>query len=202
MVDYRDDFPQRLIKHMADGMSFTSFAAELGCNERTLRKWMRAHPEFKQARSIGKAKIQAYFERLGKRIAAGSLVRVAREEPVTDAAGNPVFDAHGKAVMKRWFLPVAGNATVWIFAMKNHCGWRNEPSNRVNVNVMQNQAVAVRNEVQALSDEEIVERRARAQKTLELAAKELPNGDTLDAALGARAVDAVGGRNRGPQGAR
>jgi hypothetical protein len=198
MVDYREDFPQRLIAHMADGMTLKGFAAELGCHERTLRKWAKDHPEFSEAKEIGRCAMEAYLIRLGKRIASGNLVRVAREEPILDKRGNPILDSSGKPAVKRFFIPTQGNAAVWIFMMKNQCGWRNEPRVSVKVNQSQQQGIGVRNDIQAMSDAELSAAIEASEQTLRLAQKKVPDGPAKSTNRSGKAVP-VKRRGRPPK---
>ena len=63
---YRDNYPAKLIEHMRDGNPFASFGAEVGCSKQTLYNWMAAHPEFAEAREIGRSLALKWWIDAGK----------------------------------------------------------------------------------------------------------------------------------------
>lgn len=63
---YRPEYCEMLIGHMDnEGKSFESFAALIRVGIRTLYVWEKEHPEFLQAKEIGMALAQAYWEEIG-----------------------------------------------------------------------------------------------------------------------------------------
>lgn len=63
---YKPEYCEQLIQHMEwDGKSFESFAAAINVGIRTLYVWEKEYPEFLQAKEIGMAKAQAYWEEIG-----------------------------------------------------------------------------------------------------------------------------------------
>jgi len=78
---YEPDYCEAVVKHMADGASLTSFAAEIDVARSTINEWMEVHPEFSEAVRRAKAKCAAWWEKRGRSIAetgggpgAGTLV--------------------------------------------------------------------------------------------------------------------------------
>ena len=68
---YKPEYCDMLVKHMAEGASMTSFAAEIDVSRETISEWSRVHPEFSVAVKKGKAKCAAWWERLGRTGAMG-----------------------------------------------------------------------------------------------------------------------------------
>ncbi len=66
---YDSTYCARVVEHMADGASLTSFAAEVDVARSTINEWMDAHPEFSEAVKRGKAKCAAWWEKQGRTIA-------------------------------------------------------------------------------------------------------------------------------------
>lgn len=66
---YRQAYCNKVIEHMADGASLTSFAAEIGVCRDTVSEWAKVHPEFSVAVKIGKAKCAAWWEAANRRLA-------------------------------------------------------------------------------------------------------------------------------------
>lgn len=94
--DYKPEYCELLIDHMSEGLSFESFGGVVGSHRDTLYEWTKVHPEFKEAREIGKSKSRLFWEKLGIEGLWGS-----KEGPNL-------------------------NATVWIFNMKNRFQWRDK----------------------------------------------------------------------------
>lgn len=59
-----------VVEHMRDGASLTSFAAEIDVARSTINVWMDEHPEFSEAVTRAKAKCAAWWERVGRNLAA------------------------------------------------------------------------------------------------------------------------------------
>lgn len=77
-----------VIKHMANGHSFWSFAAEVDVCFDTLSEWTRQHEEFSEAKKAGMAKLLKFDEQLNLAGASGQLKRVARTETFYDENGH------------------------------------------------------------------------------------------------------------------
>lgn len=71
---YKPEYCDMLVKHMAEGASMTSFAAEIDVSRETISEWSRVHPEFSAAVKKGKAKCAAWWEKLGRVGAQGGEV--------------------------------------------------------------------------------------------------------------------------------
>jgi len=63
---YKPEYSKRVIEHMADGASLTSFAAEVGVARSTINMWMEDNPKFSESVKIAKAKCAAWWEKLGR----------------------------------------------------------------------------------------------------------------------------------------
>ena len=59
---YKDEYCQQLVDHMAQGYSFESFGANVGCGRRTLFDWVDKYPDFKEAQKQGYEKGKKLFE--------------------------------------------------------------------------------------------------------------------------------------------
>jgi len=70
---YKKEYCQMLIDHMATGMSFESFAAEIETHRGTLYNWKKQYPEFLNAHKIGIDKMTKFFEKIGLMGMAGKI---------------------------------------------------------------------------------------------------------------------------------
>lgn len=68
---YKPEYCEQLINHMANGLSFESFAGLLGVSNKTLYNWTKLSEEFLQAKEIGFEKSRLFWEKLGVAGAAG-----------------------------------------------------------------------------------------------------------------------------------
>lgn len=64
-TDYRPEYCQMLIDHMASGLSYLSFAAVVDCNESTLYEWEQKNPDFSNAKKDALSKNRLFWEKLG-----------------------------------------------------------------------------------------------------------------------------------------
>lgn len=109
---YRPEFCELLITHMSEGRAFETFPAllkkECGVkvDRATLYNWAKAHPEFFDAKKHGQDLSAKYWEDL----------LINHVVNVTESG----YDELGNKVTKSKSM----NASVWIFAMKNRFGWR------------------------------------------------------------------------------
>lgn len=62
---YKPEYCQKLIKHMQKGMSFESFAGLVGVSKQTIYDWLKANPEFADAKSIAVEKARLFWEEEG-----------------------------------------------------------------------------------------------------------------------------------------
>ena len=64
-TDYKPEYCDELIDHMAQGFSFESFAGRISVAEDTLYEWQNVHKEFSEAHRTGKSKMRMFWEELG-----------------------------------------------------------------------------------------------------------------------------------------
>lgn len=113
-----------LIEHRKQGGSFESFSAKIGTHRETLYAWAQVHEDFSDAKKTALEASLEFYEALSLRGMSGQLKRVATEEAVLDAEGNPVLDSKGQPKMKRTYAPAQFSAAAWIFTMKNVHQWK------------------------------------------------------------------------------
>lgn len=82
-TDYRAEYCERIVAHMSEGASITSFAAEIDVARSTINEWMSKQPEFSEAVKKAKAKCAAWWELRGRKLATG------------DEDGNPTLVIFG-----------------------------------------------------------------------------------------------------------
>jgi hypothetical protein len=70
---YKPEYPDMLVKHMAGGLSFETFAALCDVCRDTLYEWASTRPDFSDAKKRGEAKSQMFWERLGRDAALGTV---------------------------------------------------------------------------------------------------------------------------------
>jgi hypothetical protein len=68
-TDYREEYCQMLIDHMAEGYTFASFAGDIGVHKDSLYEWCDKYPSFSEAKKIGRAKQMKANEKLIRDIA-------------------------------------------------------------------------------------------------------------------------------------
>lgn len=107
---YRKSYCAALIAHMADGLSYESFAATIDVSRDTLYEWEKRHPQFSDAKKLGEDRSLLWWEQIGK---AAML-------------GNDVKLKTGQILSMRNFNP-----TIWIFSMKNRHGWRDRHDHQI-----------------------------------------------------------------------
>ncbi|MEN6621514.1 MAG: hypothetical protein ABFD50_08210 [Smithella sp.] len=71
--EYKKSYCQRLIDHMAKGLSFISFAGEVGVTKSILNDWLIEYPDFKEAKEIGEMKSLLKWEKIGISGTTGAL---------------------------------------------------------------------------------------------------------------------------------
>lgn len=86
---------------MSKGFPFECFAGEINVNPDTVYEWCKVHPEFSEAKKIGRAKSLKYMMNLGR----SGMLRVVRDE-------------EGVQRQVKFF-----DSTVWVFMMKNMHKW-------------------------------------------------------------------------------
>jgi len=72
-TDYKPEYCQMIIDHMAQGFSSTSFAAEIGQAKSTIGTWANNHPDFMAAKKVAEAACEKWWENLGKDGAEGKV---------------------------------------------------------------------------------------------------------------------------------
>jgi len=77
---YKPEYCDRLIEHMATGMSFETFAAEVDVCFDTLYEWQNKHPAFSDAHKKGRARLHKFWEKLGL---AGAMGKIPGFNPAT-----------------------------------------------------------------------------------------------------------------------
>ena len=70
---YKDEFCEKVVTHMADGLSFDSFGGEIGVSRQTLYRWIERYPEFADAKSQGDMKCLLWWEKIGRSGLVGKL---------------------------------------------------------------------------------------------------------------------------------
>lgn len=65
-TDYKHEYCDLLINHMAEGLSFESFAGKVNVSKQTIYDWMQKNPEFLDARKKGDALSLLWWEKEGK----------------------------------------------------------------------------------------------------------------------------------------
>lgn len=108
-TDYKIEYCEMLINHMAQGYSFESFGADAHCAKDTLYEWVKVHPEFSYAKSEGTLLSLKWHESVGQKGMMGLPIEVQMK------------DKHGniKTITGKNFNPV-----IFKFMMANKHGWK------------------------------------------------------------------------------
>jgi hypothetical protein len=59
---YSDDFCEKVIIHLSDGSSLSSFASSLNVSHSTVKRWTTMYPDFGEAVEIATTKAMAFWE--------------------------------------------------------------------------------------------------------------------------------------------
>ena len=62
---YKEEYCEKLVAHMAKGLSYESFAGLIGVHRETLYEWERKHEIFSDSKKIGKEKCLLFYETIG-----------------------------------------------------------------------------------------------------------------------------------------
>ena len=100
-TDYKPEYCQMLIDHMAEGYSFESFAGKTRTCKDTIYHWAKVYPEFSDAKKQAFEMSRLFWEG----VALNHIVNISESSK----------DSDGSTYNKSTSL----NSTVWIFNMKN-----------------------------------------------------------------------------------
>jgi hypothetical protein len=64
---YKPEYCQELIDFMGQGYSIEAFAGKIDTHKDTIYQWVKAHPDFADAKRLGFAKCQVFWEEIGLR---------------------------------------------------------------------------------------------------------------------------------------
>ena len=70
---YKPEYTEMLKKHMAEGLSFESFAGVLLVTRSTIYKWVDEHEEFSDAKNAGQHASLLFWEKLNRSQAGGKI---------------------------------------------------------------------------------------------------------------------------------
>ena len=65
-TDYKPEYCDLVIEHMATGLSFESFAGLVRASKQTIYDWANKNPEFLDAKDIGFELNRLYWEKMGR----------------------------------------------------------------------------------------------------------------------------------------
>jgi len=72
-TDYKSEYCEELIQHMAEGFSFESFAGKVRASKQTIYDWLDAHPEFLDAKKEAFEQSRLFWESVGINLTTGKL---------------------------------------------------------------------------------------------------------------------------------
>jgi hypothetical protein len=134
---YEPEYCEKLVEHMAKGLSFETFAAVIGCHRATMYEWVKFFPEFAEAKEVAFEECQLFWEQLG----INNIVNIS--ENFGEGAGSKSTSL---------------NSQVWIFNMKNRFKWRDRQ--------VDESEVVVNNNVGNVSDADLDAKIAEKMKKL------------------------------------
>lgn len=181
-VKYRAGFCGELTKHLGQGNTFKSFAGVVNVTKKTLYNWEKKYKDFAEAKEIGEGRREVELVKIGKLLATGQLKRLVREEPILNESGKPVYDRDGKLLMRREYAHTQGNAAAWIFLMKNMCKWSDQRLGAAENATTNSVNVSIRNELEAVQDEKLVEEAERFRSMRLITEEEIPDGSQPEGA--------------------
>lgn len=102
--DYKPEYCDMLIEHMAGGLSFEAFAGVLRKSKVTLYKWADEHAEFMNAKQVGTEACRLFWEKLG----VDYVINISESHKDGDSSSH---------------ISKSLNAKVYDINMKNRFGW-------------------------------------------------------------------------------
>jgi hypothetical protein len=63
---WKDEYCDLLVEHLAEGLSFDSFAGKIGITNETLNAWLKEKPEFSEAKKEGLPQSLLFWETMGR----------------------------------------------------------------------------------------------------------------------------------------
>jgi hypothetical protein len=70
---YKEEYCELLIRHMAEGLSLEAFAGVVKVNQDTIHEWVKKHPAFSEAKSVGIGLARLFWEKVARNIAVGKI---------------------------------------------------------------------------------------------------------------------------------
>jgi len=70
-TDYKEEYCELVIQHMAKGFSFESFAGKVGVSKQTLYDWAERFPAFLDSKNAAFEQSRLFWERVGIELATG-----------------------------------------------------------------------------------------------------------------------------------
>ncbi len=119
---YKAEFCERLIAHMAKGLPYETFSAEIEVGRDSLYEWEKKHPEFADAKKRAREKQYLALAQTGMAGMVGQITTVTSRTTKTitrKVDGREVTEQ----TVHETYAP-SFNAAAWIFYMKNCQGWR------------------------------------------------------------------------------
>lgn len=105
---YHPSFCQKLLNHMAKGMSFSSFAGSIGVSPSTIRTWADSYPDFKEAKEIAES------------LNMGAWESIAIDQATGETKGNSATttfmmkNLHAEEYRDKQFIESEGNVVFQI----------------------------------------------------------------------------------------
>lgn len=100
-AEFKEEYCDMLIDHMASGLSFQSFAGLISVNSDTIYEWVKQFEIFSEAKKAGEQKNLLFWEKLGK----DNILNVSKSE----SSGKGQTKSMSKSL----------NSSVYIFNLKN-----------------------------------------------------------------------------------
>jgi transposase len=66
---YLEEYNEKLVAHLKEGYSYTSFASKVDVHIDTLYEWEKKYTEFSEAKKVGLNHSQAFWEDIGRKMA-------------------------------------------------------------------------------------------------------------------------------------
>lgn len=127
--EYKEEYCDQLIEHMASGLSFESFSAVIGVHRATLYEWVKIHDAFNDAKRIGTDKNLHWWEKQGRD-------GLFEEKDAVSEKGVP-------------YASRSINTSLWIFNMKNRHLWKDKQDDKKTIYIKRDK------DMQDISDEEL-----------------------------------------------
>lgn len=126
-TDYKPEYCEMLIAHMAKGMPYETFAAVIDTHRDTLYEWEKKHKEFSDAKKIAREKQYKQLAEMGLSGITGNITYTSNEKTVKKVIKGKAGEPDKEVITTHKTKSNGFSTGGWAFFMKNMQGWKDQP---------------------------------------------------------------------------